>query len=426
MTRTLASLALLTTLLPGCGFLFTTIADATRGPPGALTESSHVSGNTAGGRSRHAISCGAAAGSPQIDHVFVAPHSATFTFDSSTNNYDGVLAVYDANGNELGCNDDHGSTRQSEVVVSLGEGQSVLVVQGGYAGGSGGYEMWVSSMGGGATGSLTLADGTVVPVTPAAPPQELPLGASVQGATSGLSAIGGVSCPPTSPMQEWRFTAPADGSFVFQVDSGYDAYLGVLDDLGTALGCNDDFGSTTHARVAIELTQGAIVRVVVGGYASQSGAYSLTALAVSSGGAISVGQPMLFSPGATSSEPDVCGAPVGSVDRTFTFTPRTEAFYAFTADVTGVLVIGDGRRTAACIPLSPDRRAGFILKAGHRYSLVLELGYPDGQAHTFSIDRVDPDAPDWQVPPQPLPIGAFTLPITTTDTTAATTEATTP
>jgi hypothetical protein len=413
------SLALgLSLSVSGCGFLFTTIVHATRGPPGPLTESQRVSGRTSGGFSRHAISCGAASGSPQNDHGFVAPAAGTYTFDSITSDYDGVIAVYDANGMELACNDDHGSTRASEVAVVLSAGQTVTVVQGGYAGGAGSYEMWVTGVAGsGATGSLTLADGTVVPVTPAAPPQELPLGASVMGDTSGLGAIGGVTCPPTSPMQEWRFTAPSDGSFLFQVDSGYDAYLGIIDDLGTSLGCNDDYQSTTHARVALDLAQGTTVRVIVGGYASQSGAYSLAAVQVSTGGAITLGQPLLFSAGATSSEPDVCGAPQGSVDRTFTFTPRAEAFYALTADVTATLVLSDGRRTAMCIPLSPDRRAGFVLKAGHRYTFVLELGYSDGQAHTLQLDRVDPAAPDWQVPPQAPPIGAFTpAPVPTTTT----------
>ncbi len=404
-------LALALALLPGCGLLFTTLVSATRGPPGPLTESARVSGRTTGASSRRAISCGAASGSPQNEHAFVAPSAGTFTFDSVTNDYDGVLAVYDASGNELGCNDDHGSTRASEVVVVLAAGQAVTVVQGGYAGGSGSYQVWVTgNAASGTTGSLTLADGTVVPVTPAAPPQQLPLGGSVMGDTSGLGAIGGLSCPPSSPMQEWRFTAPAEGSYLFQVDAGYDAYLGLVDDLGTSLGCNDDFQGTTHARLSVDLAQGTVVRVIVGGFSSQSGSYSLTAVQLQSGGALTLGQPLLFSTGSTSSEPDLCGASPGSVDRTFTFTPRAEAFYAITTDAPGILVVGDGRRTAACIPLSADRRAGLVLKAGHRYSLVLELGYPDGLAHALAVDRVDPDAPDWQVPPQAIPIGAFTAP----------------
>jgi hypothetical protein len=393
---------------PGCGFLLTTIIDASRGPPAPLTQSQHVSGATSGGSARYPMSCGAASGSPQIAFHFVAPQGAAYTFDSTTSDYDGVIAVFDASGNQLACNDDHGTTRASEVIVTLAQGQDVTVVQGGYAGGSGHYDLWVSSQCGSA--ALTLADGTVVTTTPTTPPQDIAADTSVQGDTTGLGAVAGVSCPPMSAMQEWRFTAPQDGAFLFQVDSGYDAYLGILDSAGTQLVCNDDWTSTTHARGMIELASGQTARVIVGGFASQYGAYSLTAVTLSTGGSLALGRPVLFAAGNTDTEPDVCGAMTGSVDRTFMFTPRQEAFYAFTTDASGVLVIGDGRRTAACVPLVPDRRAGFVLKAGHRYSLVLELGVPDGSAHTFAIDRADPAAADWQVPPQPPPIGTFIAP----------------
>lgn len=408
------TLLLLFTTLPGCGFLFTTIADATHGSAGPITMSTRVSGRTSG-RSHHPFTCGGAAQSPQNEHPFVAPADGTYTFDSTTTDYDGVLGVFDASDNQLACNDDHSGTRASEVVVSLSAGQVVTVVQGGYLGASGSYEMWVTPTdmpSGAPTGQITLADGTIVPVTPAVLPQPLASGASVMGDTSGLGTIGGVTCPPTSPMQEWTFTAPADGSFVFQLDAMYDAYLGVIDALGTQLGCNDDFGSSSSSRVAVDLAQGNVVRVIVGGFSSRSGAYSLTAVQVTTGGPITLGQPVLFAPGHVSNEHDVCGAVAGSVDRTFTFTPPAEAFYAFTTDASGILVIGDGRRTAACITLTPQTRAGFVLKAGHRYSLVLELGGSDGMAHTFSIDRIDPDAPDWQVPPQAPPIAVFTRPLT--------------
>lgn len=409
----LAVLALALFFTPGCGFLFVTIVGAVQGTGGPLHESGHVQGRTTGSFSRRSISCGAASSSPQVEHAFVAPRGGTYTFDSTTSDYDGVIAVFDASGVELACNDDHGSTRASEVVVTLAEGQAVTVVQGGYAGGAGSFELWVTGSGG---GTLTLADGTVVPAPPAAPPQPLPVSASVQGDTTGLGAIAGVSCPPMSPMQEWAFTAPADGAYVFQVDSNYDAYLGVLDDAGTALACNDDFGSTTHARVTVELAQGQTARVVVGGYSSQSGAYSLTAVGASTGGRLTAGQPVLFAASATSSEPDVCGAYAGSVDRTFTFSPRAEAFYAFSLDTSAILVVSDGRHETACLPLDGTRRAGLVLKAGRTYRFVLELGASDGQSHTFSIDRVDPDAADWQVPVDAPPITAFTTPTATTTT----------
>ncbi len=394
-------------LTPGCGFLFVSLRGAIEGAGGPLGESSHVHGRTTGSFGRRPISCGAASGSPQDEHTFVAPRAATYTFESITSDYDGVLAIFDANGSELGCNDDHGSTRASEVVVTLTEGASVQVVQGGYAGAAGSYELWVTGTG---AATLTLADGTVVPAPPPAPPQELPANASVQGDTTGLGAIAGLSCPPVSPMQEWHFAAPADGLYVLQVDANYDAYLAVVDDIGTALACNDDFGDTSHSRVTLELAQGQGARVVVGGFSGQSGAYSLTAVAASSGGRITVGQPVLFGAAATSYEPDVCGAFAGSADRTFTFAPRAEAFYAFTLDTSAILVVSDGRHETACIPLDGSHRAGMVLKAGRTYRLVLELGSSDGQAHTFAIDRVDPDAADWQIPPAAPPITAFTTP----------------
>ena len=398
--------------LPGCGWLLVTIADATRAAPGRLVESGHVSGNTSRGSPRYAITCGSAARSPQNAFHFVAPRGGTYNFDSTTSDYDGVIAVYASGGGELACNDDHGSTRASEVLVPLSQGQDVIVVQGGYAGASGHFELWVGEQGGGPTGSLTLGDGTVMSVAPTTPPRDLALGTSLMGDTSGLGAIAGVSCPPMSAMQEWRFTAPADGGYVFQVDANYDAYLGILEPDGNPLACNDDWQSTARSRGSVELVRGQIVRVIVGGYGGQFGSYSLTAVALTNGGPMTPGRPVLFGAGNTDREPDVCGAIAGSVDRTFTFTPREEAFYAFTTDANALLVIGDGHRVAACVPLVPDRRSGFVLEAGHRYSLVLELGVPDGNAHTFAIDRADPDAADWRVPPQPPPIAALTTPIT--------------
>ena len=47
---------------------------------------------TSGSPSRHAITCGSASGSPQNEHLFVAPAGGTYDFDSTTTDYDGVLA----------------------------------------------------------------------------------------------------------------------------------------------------------------------------------------------------------------------------------------------------------------------------------------------------------------------------------------------
>ena len=407
------AIALASALTPGCGIIISETRRALSGSGGGTLAGAHVSGATSGGMARRPISCGGAASSPQNVYTFVAPQTGTYTFESRTSDYDGVLAVYAASGSELACNDDYQDTRSSQVMVALSEGQAVEVIQGGYAGGSGHYELW----GVGAASdqsSIALGDGqgVVAAPLPPAPVQPLAPGTMVTGQTTGFGSVEGyVDCPPAGPMQEWSFNPTESGSYLFQVDSQYDAYLGVLSAIdGTTLGCNDDWGDTSHARVATQLVAGESYRVIVGGLAQQSGAYSLTAVALQPSGALTIHQPVLIEPGDTDTAPDVCGAPAGSVDRTFTFTPRQEGFYSVYADVTGWLVVGDGREIVACLPLSPAVRSGLLLKARHRYSLVFELGYPDEMVHTVVVDRVAPDAPDWQVPPSVPPIAAMLPP----------------
>jgi hypothetical protein len=419
-TGALASLALAAglALTPGCAFLFSTIDDAVRTPSGPITIGQHVRGGTGGGGS-YGLTCGGASSSPQRAFPFVATIGGTYTFDSTTSDYDGVIGVMDASGAELACNDDHGSTRASEVQVTLAAGQRVIVVQGGYAGASGDFDLWVTpppdpfaafAQGGGAVTPAGPAAVAVAPPPPVIPPRPLAARTTVLGDTTGLAPIMGVSCPGPSPMQEWTFTAPDDATYLFATESSYDAMLAVVDPGGEALGCNDDWMDTTHSRVTLALSRGATVRVIVGGYASQSGSYSLAAVPLSSGGALTLGQPLLFDGGSTSSEPDRCGVGAGSIDRTFTFTPRAEAFYAIGTDATGMLVVSDGVRISACVPIDPQHRAGLELKAGHRYAFVLELGTPDGSAHTLAIDRFAPDAADWQLPLGPIPLAALAPP----------------
>lgn len=406
MTRALSIGLVLVALvwLPGCGILLNALRDGISSGGGPLAELARVRGNTSGARSRWPIGCGAAASSPQHAYEFVAPRSATYTFDSTTSDYDGVLAVFGAGGQELACNDDHGGTRASQVAVALHEGQAVQVVQGGYSGRAGHYELWVTGQGGSPAATLAGADGTPLPV---APPQPLAPDSSVSGDTTGQPPIAGIDCPPASPMQEWSFTPTEDASYLFQVDSEHDGYLGLLAQGATgAIACNDDWTDTRHSRVAADLVAGTTYRVIVGGFAQQSGGYTLTAITLAQGGPLRARQPVLFAAGTTSAQPDVCGAPPGSVDRTFTFSPPTEAFYSVYSDAPAWLVVSDGRRVIACLRLGPEQRAGLALKSGHRYQMVLELGASDGAAHFFLVEEAAPDAPDWQVPPAAPPIAS--------------------
>lgn len=375
-------------MLSGCSFLFSTVRDSlsSTGEGATLGEAQHGSGSTVGGSSRRPITCGGASSSPQRRYTFVAPRSAVYVFDSRTSDYDGVLAVWDPSGNELACNDDHSDTRTSQVTVALTEGQAVEVIQGGYSGASGHFDLWV-------TGGAEIAAASSSP----AAPQPLPVGHAVTGDTRFAAAISGVDCPPGGPMQEWLFTPAEDGSYLFAVEADYDAYLAVVPEgSSSAIACNDDTGDTAHSQAAVELTAGAAYRVIVGGFSGRTGTYSLTATALSSGGALTLGQPILFAAGTTDAHPDVCGAPAGSVDRTFAFRPPAEAFYVIHTNATGWLVVNDGHRTLACVAIGSEHRVGLALKSAHRYDIVLELGSGNAGAYYLSIERTDPDGPEWQ------------------------------
>ena len=393
--RALAALAL---ALSGCGFLISTVRDAVDGASGGgggeLLEGQHARGSTSGGGRAHAISCGAASQSPQRVYEFTAPRADVFVFDSTTSDYDGVLAIYDAHGSELGCNDDHGGTRASQVTLSLSEGDRVRVVQGGYSGRAGHYELWVQG-----SGAALTAGG---PRPPAAALQE---STQTSGDTAGLASIPGLDCPPAGPMQEWTFTPSADGSYLVQVDASYDAYLGVFAAQDSiSLACNDDSGgSVTRSRAIVPMMQGSTYRVVVGGAGGQSGTYVLSAQPMPTSTALRVDRPLFFEGGGTDDEPNLCGVPDGSVDRSFVFSPPGEAFYSIYADTMGTLVVSDGRRVIACLSLDPARRAGLLLKGGHRYRLTLELSAPDGQAHAMLVQRVRPDDADWRSAPLMMP-----------------------
>ncbi|UJR86567.1 hypothetical protein [Sandaracinus amylolyticus] len=377
----------------GCSFVVSAIRGAVESSSTGTTlvESQRVRGSTRGGPSGlRAITCGNASGSPMRSFAFVAPRSATYVFESATSDYDGVLAVWDPSAGELGCNDDYSSTRASQVTVTLRAGQAVEVVQGGYSGAAGGFEIWVN-------GGAAVAAPEPTEVGPPAPPQALAAGTSVQGDTRFRAPIPGIDCPPVGPMQEWTFTATEDGAQMFQVQADYDACLGVVPEgSATSMACNDDHGDVTRSQVVVDVVAGVTYRVIVGGLSGRSGTYTLTSTALATGGPITVGQPVFFSSGAASSQPDRCGAPAGSVDRTFTFRPPAEAFYAIQTDAPGWLVVSDGRRVLACVSLAGQRRAGLALKPGHRYEIVIELGASDGGAHFVSVERVAPEAPEWR------------------------------
>jgi hypothetical protein len=75
-----------------------------------------------------------------VTYEFTAPADGTYTFDTVGSLYDTVLYVLDGcEGAELDCDDDSAVGTQSEVVLTLTAGQTVIVVVDGFSSNSGDY-----------------------------------------------------------------------------------------------------------------------------------------------------------------------------------------------------------------------------------------------------------------------------------------------
>jgi hypothetical protein len=83
--------------------------------------------------------------SPDVAFEWTAPAAGTYTIDTFGSTYDTVLFVLDGTcgGPELGCDDDTFQT-QSQVVVSLAAGQTVVIVVDGYGGSVGDFVLRIN------------------------------------------------------------------------------------------------------------------------------------------------------------------------------------------------------------------------------------------------------------------------------------------
>jgi hypothetical protein len=210
-------------------------------------------GSTFGGSDLLAGSCGGF-GSPEAVFWFQAPVSGTYVFDTVGTVFDSVLYVLDPfSCGELACNDGW-SNPPSQVLLTLGVGEEVLlVVDGVGAGDQGDYVLqWYLT-------DCPMTDlGSMVPL-------------SVMGSTQGgFSNLESACAFTVSPEATYLFTAPADGSYTFDTaGSGFDTVLYLLDSTcgGIELACNDDAAPVdVTSAVTIDLFADQQVVVVVDGY----------------------------------------------------------------------------------------------------------------------------------------------------------------
>lgn len=338
-------------------------------------------GSTIGGGVWRQLSCGRASTSPQRVYSFVAPSAGLYRFTSQTpRNFDGVLAVWNpTTDTQLGCNDDDGGSMRSQLAIELQQGETIEVIQSGYDGRGGEFEIGVSAAREGMTGTLVLEPITTPPMQrrplpPQRPegPQALVVDVLARGDTHGAGRIG-VVCPAVSALEKFRFVPPSTGHYLFRVDAAQEVYLSVLDAAGAELGCAG-VGDESRVQVAVPMTAGVPVRVMVGANRDGPNPYALLATEVSLAPELEAGRAVLFDTGHADTSASLCGAAPGSVDREFTFAPRAEGLYAFAVDLPAVIEVTDGHRRIACIAASPGERNAIFLKARHRYAFVVEMG----------------------------------------------------
>lgn len=100
-----------------------------------------VSGTTSGARNQAEASCGSGAEGPDNAWLLSVPSYGQVTLVMTSTGFDTVLHVRSAcsGGTELGCNDDSGGTRRSELTVTLSPGMYYVIADGYSTSSSGTY-----------------------------------------------------------------------------------------------------------------------------------------------------------------------------------------------------------------------------------------------------------------------------------------------
>lgn len=225
-----------------------------------------TSGTTLGQPNAASGSCGGDE-APDLAFEFTAAQDGNYTFSTDGSDFDTVLYVLDGEncgGPELACDDDGGESTQSEVTVTLSEGQGVVVVVDGYGSASGAFTLSTSAQTADGcdpnnlAGALPLTDG---------------------GPTSGNSSEEGSCGGGGAPELSFGWTAPQAGTYtIHTTGSDFDTVLYVRDGscLGEELGCDDDGGPSTQSSLTLNLAAGQDIVIVADGYSANSGTVALT------------------------------------------------------------------------------------------------------------------------------------------------------
>jgi hypothetical protein len=251
------------------------VSNDTCGSATAYTIGSTVSGDTTRARNDYASTCGAGGGSNDVAYVFTSDGSATtYTITSTTTSHDGVLHVHSSAScsttDEVGCNDDYTSTRNSQVVLTNLPRGSFYIVQDGYASGN--------------DGPFTLSSTRAsINHDTCATPARITANGTYTGTTTGRGANYTASCGYQTNLAAdvvYVLTARTNGTITATTcGSSFDTvlYVGTTcggSTVGATTVCNDD-SCGLQSSVTWSATAGTTYYIVVDGYNGASGSYEL-------------------------------------------------------------------------------------------------------------------------------------------------------
>lgn len=365
----------------------------------ALVLSQRREGNTALGTDSRTPPCGSTPGSPDEVWTFTPSQTGTYQIDVDST-FDGTLAVYPQGVAEpLGCNDDHGTTRASQLILPMEAGRTYEVVIDGYHGTSGTYGVVVVPVGG---------------AGPAAPVRAIQAGQPARGTTVGHTDARQSTCGSQAgaPDEIWTFTPPRTAAYQIHVDADFDSVLAVFAQGTPApIECNDDFQSTRASRLTMRLEQGRTYEIVIDGYGRNAGNYylSLTEITQTPTGPLTVGQTVT---GNTAGSADTvtppCGSRSGTPDQTWTFRPPASGMYRLDvqAEYDAVLALyAQGNANAmACnddFQSTRDSRIEASLDASQTYQVVVD-GFSGGAGGYRLVATALTSSGQVAPPPPPL------------------------
>ena len=218
----------------------------------------------------YAASCRTAGGNDVV-YRFVAPDSGTMCAHTNGSSYDTVLYVQTAcgdSGSDVACDDDGGDGLQSEAEFTASAGTTYFFIVDGFSSGSSGdYSFTIRR------GPCDLPAGEVCDETLTAN-----FGTYTGSTASSLHDYSGSCRANTAPDIVYAFTPPSSGSVcIDSFGSDYDTLVYAQTTCGdedTDVGCDDDT-SGLQSQIEIGGVGGQTYYIVVDGYSSASGNYTL-------------------------------------------------------------------------------------------------------------------------------------------------------